>query len=98
MGGVASEAAVGVASRPRLERATLAFAAPSADQAVSVFVVRHLGDGFARLVVNDNTAAVVVRSQMHQLFAVGLIGRDTALAAYYRPRRVAQSERGRRSA
>ena len=39
--GVASEAALGGASRPRLERATFAFAVPRADLAVAVFVGFH---------------------------------------------------------
>ena len=71
MGGVASEAAVGGASRPGLKRPAYAFAVVGTDQAVAVFVSLHIGDSFVCFVHDINHAAVIGRSQCHQLFAVG---------------------------
>jgi hypothetical protein len=66
------------ASWPRLKRSPFTFAVIRADQAVTVTVSLHFRDELACLVVYSNNAAVLVRIQLNQLFAVGLIGRDRA--------------------
>ena len=71
-------------SRAGVKRAALAFAVESTDHAVAVFISIHLDDVLARLVVDIDhatgveVATVKCRRQTHQVFAVGLVGRDRA--------------------
>ena len=59
---------------------SLAFSVQSADYAVAVFVSIEIDDVFADLVVDFDVAAVWSHTQLHPLFAAGLIGGDRAFA------------------
>ena len=75
--GVSATASV-AQSWTRFQRSPFAFAVIRADQAVAVFVDLHSRDIFACPVFDPDSTAGMGRTQRHQLFAVGLVGRDRA--------------------
>ena len=70
--------ASGAQSWPRLKRSPHTFAVIRADHAVAVVVDLHSRDIFACPVFDQDSTAGMGRTQRHQLFAVGLVGRDRA--------------------
>jgi hypothetical protein len=65
-------------SWPRSKRFAFAFAVIRDDHAVAVVVDLHSRDIFAYPVFDPDSTAGMGRTQRHQIFAVGLVGRDRA--------------------